>query len=97
MGACLQFINRPPDRIHDRADVFVQLLIPVANDAEAARGEPVGTPLVMRDDFRLQMLRAIELNDEFVREANKINHVGADCRLATKLLTTELLSVEEVP
>ena len=44
-----------------------------------------------------QMLWAIELNDEFVCEANKINDVATDCSLATKLPTTQLLSVEEVP
>jgi hypothetical protein len=96
---CRQFINRSHDCIHDRVDVFVQLLIAETNDAEAARGEPIGAPLVVLDGLRIQMLRAIELDDEFVREANKINDVGSatirngrcPC-LATKLPTTELLS-----
>jgi hypothetical protein len=97
LGECLQFIDRPSDRIHDRADVFVQLLISEANDAEAACGEPVGTPLIMLDGFRFQMLRAIELDDELVLKANKIDDVWADCPLATKLPATEFLGAEEVP
>jgi hypothetical protein len=73
LGACLQFINRTRNRIHDSADVLVQLLVSETHDAEAARGEPRGAALVVIDGIRIQMLRAIELDDEFVREANKIN------------------------
>lgn len=46
-----QFINRPRDRIHDRVDVFIQLLVPKANEAKAARREPAGTTLVVLDSF----------------------------------------------
>ena len=103
-GACRRFINRPPNCVHDRVSVFIQLLIPKANNAVAARGEPVGAPLVMLDRFRFQMLPAIELDDEFVREAHEINHVrtatirnGWCPRLTTKFPTAELLSAKEMP
>jgi hypothetical protein len=79
------------------ARMFSLLLIAEANNAEATRGESVGATLVMLDGFRIQMLRAIKLDDEFVREANEINDVGSDGRLATKLPTMELLSAKEVP
>ena len=51
----------------------------------------------MLDGFRIQMLRAIEFDDEFVGEANKINDIRADCRLATKLSPAQILSAKEVP
>jgi hypothetical protein len=78
-------------------NVFVQLLISEANDVEAARGKPGGAAIVVPGGFRIQMLRTIELDDEFVREANKVNDVRTDCRLTTKLSATQLLRAEEVP
>ena len=76
---------------------FSQHFFCLSESCVVARGEPVGAPLVVHDGFRLQMLRAIQLDDEFCGEANKINHVGTDCRLATKLPTTELFGAEELP
>lgn len=61
------------------------------------RGEPSVAPLVMRNGFRIQMLRAIEFDDELVRDADEINDVGSDCGLATKLSSAQILSVKEVP
>jgi len=60
-------------------------LILEASDAEAARSKPVGAPLVVLDSIKIQILRAIKFDNEFVRKANKINHVSTDCRLASKL------------
>jgi hypothetical protein len=87
-GASLQLINRPTYHVYNRANIFVQLLIPEANNTEAARAQPVRTPLVMLNSGRHQMLRAIKLDNEFVRKANKINHVRTDSRLTAKLPNT---------
>jgi hypothetical protein len=43
------------------------------------------------------MLRAIELDDEFGREANEVDNVRADRGLAAKLVATEFLGAEEMP
>ena len=56
MGACLQFIDRPPGRIHDRADVFVQLLVPEANDAKAAEAESLSFTVHPNPERRLGLL-----------------------------------------
>ena len=48
------WFDRWRDRTHDGEDVFIRLLIPEANNAEAARYEPGGAPLVMLDGFRIQ-------------------------------------------
>jgi hypothetical protein len=34
----LPFINRTPNRIHDRSDILVQFLVSEADHAEATRG-----------------------------------------------------------
>jgi hypothetical protein len=93
----LQFINGPPNRIHDGTDILVQFLVSKADDLEATRGEPGGAPPVVLDGFWIQMLPAVELNDEFVREADKINDIRADGSLAAKLPPAQLLSAKEVP
>ena len=92
-----QFIQRLPNRIHDRANVFVEFLVSKTEDVEAARGEPGRTPLVVLDGCRIAMLWAVELDDEFVCEANNINDVCADRGLAMKLPSAQLLSAKEVP
>src|SRR5262245_16205246 len=97
LGPCIQFVNCLPNRIHDRADIFVQFLVSEADDVKTTRGEPGGTPFVMLDGFRIQMLRAIEFDDELIRETNKIDNIRADCGLATKLPPAQFLSAKEMP
>jgi hypothetical protein len=78
-------------------DILVQFLVSEADDVEATRSEPSGAPFVVLDGFRVQMLWAVELDDEFVREADEINDICADCGLATELSSAQVLSAKEVP
>ena len=57
-------INRLSDRTYDCADIVVQFLVAEADDVEATRGEPSVALLVVLDRFRIQMLWAIEFDDE---------------------------------
>ncbi len=78
-------------------DILIQLLITETKKTKASRGEPVGAPLIVLNGIRLQMLRAIELDDEFCREANEVDNVGTDRSLSAKLVAAEFLGAEEMP
>jgi len=93
----IQFINCLPNRIYYRLDILIQFLVPEADDAKATRGEPGGALLIVFDGFRIQMLRAIEFDDELVGETNKIDNIRADCGLATKLPPARLFGLKEMP
>ncbi len=43
------------------------------------------------------MLHAIQFNDKLAREANEIDHIGADRRLPSKLVSAELLAAQRSP
>ena len=73
---------------------LLQLLIAESNNAIPARGEPFGTPRVVFDGSRLQVLRSIEFNDEFHREADEIDDVSTNCCLAAELVVLKFLSTE---
>jgi hypothetical protein len=85
------------NRIDNRVDVLVQLLITAAEETKAARGEPVSAALIVFDGIRLQMLRAVEFNDQLGRKAEEVNHVGTDHTLATEFMAVELPGAEEMP
>jgi hypothetical protein len=97
LRVCPRFRECTSDRIHNRVDVLVQLLITNAEETKAARGEPVGAALIVFSRIRIQMLRTVEFDDQLEREANKVNHVGAERRLATELMAAELPGAEETP
>jgi len=67
------------------------LVIPKPQHAEALRLKPSGAPRIMvwRDAFG--MLNAVEFDHQLAREADKVNYVRTNGRLAAKLITAELL------
>jgi hypothetical protein len=97
LRVCPRFRECTSNRIHNRVDVLVQLLITEAEQTKAARGEPVGAALIVFSRIRLQMLRTVEFDDQLDRKANEVNHVGANRRLATELMAVELPGAEEMP
>jgi len=58
---------------------------------------PCNDGFVVPGSFRIQMLRAIKLDNEFVREANKIDHVRTDWRLPPKTRTIHPMGTKLVP
>lgn len=71
-------------------NVLIQLLIAEADYSEAARSEPIRAPLVMVDRLGLQVLRAIEFDDEFVGETDEVNDVRTDCGLTAEFVVAKL-------
>ena len=64
---------------------------------KSAVAEPVSTPLIVVDSFGLQMLRAVELDDEFSRETNEVDDIGTDRGLAAEFVAAEFLGTKKVP
>jgi hypothetical protein len=92
-----QFDERAFNLVQDRANILIQFLVPEADHVEATRGEPSGAPLVVFDGFRIQMLRAIEFNDEFDREGSEVNYVRADRGLSAEFVAAEFVGTQEMP
>jgi hypothetical protein len=82
--------QRLTNRVDHAAHVFIDLVIPEANHSVAAFGEPSGPPCIMLGSGRFEMLRAVEFNDEPLREADEVDDVGAECGLAAELVAVEL-------
>jgi hypothetical protein len=72
------------------------IVIPEAQHKETAPFEIVITRSIMLD-FAVNMLGAIELNDETSFETNEIDRVGADGRLSAELVAVELPSTQSRP
>jgi hypothetical protein len=85
------------NRIHNRVVVFIELVIPKANHVKASRAQPLGSPHVVLCGVRFTMLRSIEFEDEFAIEADKVDDVRADGRLAAEFVTLELLGAQQSP
>ena len=64
---------------------------------ESARLQPGRPHRIALGRLAFRMMHAIELNHQLVREANKVNDVGTDRRLASKLVSSELLTPKRPP
>ena len=71
--------------VHDELDPFVQFMIAKTQHVESARFYPRSSASIVSSPFRLNMLRAIELHNQLVGEANKVNDVRTNRGLAAKL------------
>ena len=86
--------QRLTNRIDHAVQVLIDLVIPKADHAVAAFGEPGGPPRIMLDSGRFKMLRAVEFDDEPLREADEVDDVGAERGLAAELVAVELAGAQ---
>ena len=77
--------------------VFIDLVIPKANHAVASLHQPGGTSRIMLRSRRFEMLRAVEFNDQSLGEADEVDDVGAEGRLAAELVAVELVGSQQMP
>ncbi len=70
--------------------IVIDLVIAEANHAVASLHQPGGTAGVMLRSRRFEMLRAVEFHEEVLREANEVNDVGTERRLAAELAAVQL-------
>ncbi len=74
----------PLNFVHHIPYVFIERLIAKPNDTESARSEPNGSACVVNLALLPGVLRPIKLDDQAVREANKVDHVRADGGLSAE-------------
>ena len=93
----INFINHPPKSLHHPAHILIQLLIPKPNHPKPTRPEPLTTPRIIDHRIRLQMVRPIQLHNQLVCKANKIDDIRPNRRLPTKLPPAQLLTPKKRP
>jgi hypothetical protein len=70
------------------------LLVPEADHAVSARGQPCCSSHIVLRRVAFVVLRAVELDYEAALKARKVNNVRTQCDLAAELVTVELLCTE---
>jgi hypothetical protein len=70
--------KRPLNHLNNPPNILIQRLIPKPHHAEPLRNKPSGPSVVMIPRRRIHMLRTVELDNQFSRETNEIDHIGAN-------------------
>ena|GEM_PF-4167334 len=72
----LNFTQDPPYLVHHLLNVLIQRLVSKANHAIALLPQPLASPPVVLKGGIFKVLGTIELNNQPVRETNKVNHTA---------------------
>lgn len=77
--------------------ILVYLMIAETNFAVAARGKPCRPLGIMISVFRVQVLRAVEFDDQPLSKANEVDDVRAERGLSAKLVAFDLAGAQVEP
>ena len=87
--------KRLTNRLDHEPHILVHLVIAEPNHAVAALGKPCRPPCIMLRVPLLQVLRAVEFDDEPPSEADEVDDVRAERRLSAKLVAVDLAGARE--
>ena len=94
-GEGLSSIDYPRDLLHNALDVAQHIIVPEPQHRESQRFQPRGARIIPRDG--VQVLRAIDFDDQLPLEAHEIDDVIPDRLLAPEFQATESRGAQMPP
>ena len=88
-------MQRLEDRVDDGIEFRLYITIPEPQDTVTCRSEETVSPIVIR--AALEMLAAVQFDDDPAIEGGKVADVEANLMLTTKLEATDLPPTETTP
>jgi hypothetical protein len=85
------------DYIQDGALISYNVVVPKSNDSIALAFEPARTFRIMRLNALLGVLRTVNFDDQMSRHAGKVDNVGSDRDLSTKVAFTDFHTPQVSP